>query len=74
MQTQTAFTAKDLATEMGVTEGDVVAFIACLSVWTAKGYGLEAAIERHLRQMEKLAENASNPALRAVAVSAFFPA
>lgn len=64
---------KELAKLMGVTEGDVKAFVACLSVWTAKGYTLEQAIEKHMAQMERLAGNALKLP-RSLVVDAFFPA
>ena len=38
---------KALAAEMGVSEGDVLSFAACLRVWMDKGYTLEEAIHRH---------------------------
>ena len=46
-------TIKELAKLMGVPEGDVVAFVACLQVWLSKGLTLEQAIGRHMDQMER---------------------
>lgn len=63
---------KELAKLMGVTETDVTAFVACLSVWTAKGYTLEQAIEKHIAQMERLASNALKLP-KSLVVDTFFP-
>lgn len=51
-------TIQALAAEMNVTEADVRGFIAALSVWTAKGYTFEQAIEKNMSQMTRFANNA----------------
>lgn len=66
-------TTKTLAAEMGVTEGDLKGFIDCLSLWMAKGFSFEQAVEKHMAQMTRLAENADKLP-KSIAVSAFFPA
>lgn len=66
-------TSKELANLMGVTESDVKAFVACLSVWMAKGLPLEQAIAKHMSQMERFANNALRLPKRIV-VDTFFPA
>lgn len=68
-------TIKDLAAQMGVSESDVIGFVECLSVWVSKGYTFEQAIEKHMAQMMRLAENACAIAAngQAFAVEAFFP-
>ena len=50
-------TIAELANLMGQTESDVNGFINCLAIWIRKGYSLEEAIERNMRQMTRLAEN-----------------
>ncbi len=42
------------ANECGVGVADAHGFVACLRVWTDKGYSVEQAIERHLAQMTRL--------------------
>ena len=64
-------TIEQLAAEMNVTEGDVRGFVACLSMWMSKGYSFEQAIERHMAQMARLANNATNPALKPLVTAAF---
>lgn len=59
-----------LAKHMGVTTADLAGFIECLRVWIAKGYTMEQAIERHMAQMNRLANNSAHHALRAIAVEA----
>jgi hypothetical protein len=70
-------TIKELAKLMGVTEGDVVAFVACLQVWLAKGLAkgltLEQAISRHMDQMERLAGGCLKLP-KSLVVDTFFPA
>jgi predicted RNA-binding protein with PIN domain len=70
-------TIQELAAEMNMPLADVSAFVSCLSVWTAKGYTVEQAIERHMAQMTRLANNAvafaSSDAGREMAISAFYP-
>ncbi|OQS32117.1 hypothetical protein [Chromobacterium haemolyticum] len=65
---------KELADMMRVSEADCAAFLNCLSVWTEKGYSLEHAIERHLQQMRRLANAASDiakhPEIRIAAANA----
>ncbi len=47
-----------LAAQMGVSVGDLEGFLAALAVWMAKGYSLEAAIEKHMAQMHRIANHA----------------
>lgn len=49
---------KELAELMNVSESDTRAFVDCLRVWTAKGYTLEQAIERHMQQMRRMVAQA----------------
>ena len=65
-------TTKELAKLMGVTEGDVVAFVACLQVWLAKGLTLEQAIGRHMDQMERLVDGCLRLP-KSLVVDTFFP-
>lgn len=55
----------ELSTAMGATEKDTAAFVECLGVWTAKGYSVEQAIDKHMQQMRRMANEAyealSNP-------------
>ncbi len=48
---QPGTTIAELAALMGVSAADCAGFVECLSVWTSKGYTLEAAIERNLAVM-----------------------
>tara|TARA_Y100001947_G_scaffold136491_1_gene124835 strand:+ start:61 stop:306 length:246 start_codon:yes stop_codon:yes gene_type:complete len=66
---------KALAAEMGVSEGDVLSFAACLRVWMDKGYTLEEAIHRHAEVMRAIVNNAVQIAKTAkpLAVDAFYP-
>ena len=57
---QPAMTAKNLAALMGVTESDLAGFVACLKVWTDKGYSVEQAIGRHMATMAGLLTNVSD--------------
>lgn len=41
-----------------ITRTDVDAFVACLKIWTEKGYTVEQAITRHRAQMRRFANNA----------------
>lgn len=70
-------TIAQLAAEMNVSEADLSGFIACLSVWAAKGYSFEECIEKHMAQMTKLAENSCelvrNTNIRANAIDWFYP-
>ena len=66
-------TTKELAKLMGVTEGDVEAFVACLAVWLRKGLTLEQAITRHMDQMERLAGGCLRLP-KSLVVDTFFPA
>ena len=66
-------TIEQLAAEMGVSTRDVCGFVACLSVWVRKGYTFEQAIERHMAQMTRLANNSLNPALKPLVIAAFHP-
>lgn len=58
-----------LATEMGVTTGDVEGFVAALDVWIRKGFTFEQAVAANLRQMTRLAANSLDliPDLKPVA-------
>ena len=66
---------KALAAEMGVAEGDVLAFVACLRVWMDKGYTLDEALARHAEAMRVIVNNAVQIAATAkpLAVDAFYP-
>jgi hypothetical protein len=66
-------TIEALAKEMGATVEDTKAFVAGLSVWTRKGYSVEQAIEKHMQQMYRIANNATNPLMKDVVVEIFFP-
>ncbi|OQS42304.1 hypothetical protein [Chromobacterium haemolyticum] len=70
--------AKELASLMGVSESDCVAFLDCLRVWTDKGYSVEQAIERHMQQMRRLVNAASDvakhPEIRTAAANAVWDA
>lgn len=59
-----------LAKHMGVTTADLAGFIECLRVWIAKGYTMEQAVELHMVQMNRLANNSTHPALRDIVVEA----
>ena len=59
-----------LAKHMGVSTSDLAGFIKCLQVWMAKGYSMEQAIELHMVQMNRLANNSTHPALRDIVVQA----
>lgn len=61
-----------LAAHMNVSQSDVRAFVSCLKIYTDKGQTIEQAIASHMNQMERLANNAAHPALRQIAVDAFF--
>jgi len=71
-------TFAELANLMNVTENDVRSFVACLSVWTAKGYSFEDAIAKHMEQMTQLVNRSvdlsQSAAGRKLVVSTFFPA
>jgi hypothetical protein len=68
----------EIAAEMGVSLSDLDSFVNCLRVWTDKGLSLEEAVERHLEQMQRMANNAwvlaCSPDMRALAVKWFYPA
>ena len=70
-------TVSQLAAEMNVTEADLAGFIACLSVWAAKGYSFEECIEKHMAQMTNLAENSCemvrSTGIRSIAIDWFYP-
>jgi len=66
-------TIQTLAADMNVKPADVAAFLKCLSVWMAKGYSLEAAIDKHMAQMVRLASK-SDRLPKSLVVDAFFPA
>jgi len=63
---------KELAALMGQKESDVISFVNCLRVWTAKGYTLEQAIEKHMAQMGRFV-NASLTLPKSLVVETFFP-
>lgn len=46
----------ELARLMGVSESDLDAFLAGLSVWIAKGYDLTQAIEKHMKTMRSMCQ------------------
>jgi plasmid maintenance system antidote protein VapI len=52
-------TLTELATELGVSESDAVAFVSGLRIWTDRGYTVEQAIGRHMAQMTRLVNNAA---------------
>jgi len=64
-------TIETLAAEMNISPADLSSFIACLRVWLCKGYTLEQAIERHMAQMDRLAANCTNRALRDVTINLY---
>lgn len=64
-------TITELAALMNVSEKDCAAFINCLRVWTAKGYSIEQAIDRHMAQMNRFVESACNRELRQIAVECY---
>lgn len=47
-----------LAAELGVTPADLQSWIACVGLWVRKGYTFEAAVRKHMDQMERLIDNA----------------
>ena len=63
----------ELAALMGQKESDVQAFVDCLRIWINKGYSFEEAIERHMAQMNRMAERATEFP-RSIVVETFFPA
>lgn len=65
-------TTKELAKMMGVTEGDVIGFLAALNVWIQKGYSFEAAIAKNLETMELLASRCLTIP-KGFVVETFFP-
>jgi hypothetical protein len=48
----------NLAAEMGVTPADLQGWITCVGLWVRKGYTFEAAVRKHMDQMERLIDNA----------------
>lgn len=44
----------ELAQLMNVSEDDLDAFLAGLSVWVAKGFGIEQAIEKHMQTLRTM--------------------
>ena len=69
---------ENLAAHMGVSPKDLAGFVACLGVWTAKGYSLEQAIEKNMDQMRRFVANAiklsEDTEIRAEIIDAFYPA
>lgn len=65
-----------LAAEMNVTPGDLQSWIACVGLWTSKGYSFEAAVAKHMSQMERLIDNAGDlsQALKPMAVEVMYRA
>lgn len=61
-----------LANQMGVRKSDAISFVACLSVWTSKGFTPEQAIDLHMKQMMRLAENCLLLDAKQICVSTFF--
>lgn len=63
-----------LAQTMNQPVKDVAAFIACLKVWTDKGYSVEQAIEKHMAQMSRFIDHAVRLSreLKPLAVEWFF--
>jgi hypothetical protein len=53
-------TISELAKMMNQSESDVSAFVECLRVWMNKGMTIEQAVERHMTQMTRFANNACN--------------
>lgn len=64
-------TTNELAKLMGQKESDVQSFVDCLRVWIDKGYTIEAAIEKHMAQMGRFLDHATEIP-KGVAVDAFF--
>jgi hypothetical protein len=69
-----SYTIQDLAKDCNVTERDAAGFIAALRIWTAKGYTVEQAIEKHMAQMVRFVNHsvqlASDPSIRRAAANA----
>ena len=63
---------QDLAQMMGQSESDVAAFVECLKIWIDKGFTLEESIEKHMSQMNRLAER-SNKLPSSLVVDTFYP-
>lgn len=71
------YTVSQLAADCGVSETDAAAFVECLRVWLDKGMTFEQAVERHMRQMLRLAEHSADLSrdeeVRAAVVGLFYP-
>lgn len=61
----------ELAAEMNAAPADVATFVKCLAIWTSKGYTVEQAIHRHMRQMERLVNKATQLPAREIIVSMY---
>ena len=47
-------TIDGLAALCGVSPADAAGFVECLSIWVAKGYTIDAAIEKHMATMRAM--------------------
>jgi len=69
-------TIDTLAAELGVTPADLQSWLACVGLWVRKGYTFEAAVRKHMQQMDRLIDNAValSTSLRPMAVEAVYRA